>query len=65
MGCSWRKATTMSSEGIDGVMGWKALKTRRYSSILPKIKHQRRQVVKESPHEWWEHGTHEACENSS
>jgi hypothetical protein len=30
----------MSSEGIDGVMGWKALAMQQYSSTFLKIKHQ-------------------------
>jgi hypothetical protein len=38
-GCSWHKATMVSSKGIVGVMGWRVLATRLYSLALPKIKH--------------------------
>jgi hypothetical protein len=38
-GCNWCKAMTVSSEGMDRVMGWKTLVASLYSLTLPKVRH--------------------------
>jgi hypothetical protein len=41
-GCDWCRATTVSSERIASIMGWKILAMQMYSLTFLKLKHQRK-----------------------
>jgi hypothetical protein len=41
-GCDWCRATTMSSERIASIMGWKILAMQMYSLVFFKLKHQQK-----------------------
>jgi hypothetical protein len=55
----------VSFKGIVSIMGWIALTTWLYSLTLPKIRHQRRQMVEKLFNESWEWGACEAQEDFS
>jgi hypothetical protein len=55
----------VSSKGIASVIGWRALITQLYISILPNIKHRWRWVVEELSDEGCEQGGHQTQEDSS